>query len=294
LPMRTSRSVRLILPNAEAFLFAALLSVALFLSGTTARAVDEPAQDPTDVEEPAQIAPDDAEAPSSEAPVPEQPSAEVPPSGTPADGAGGPRVLDRSLFRPDLKPDSEGVTPPPSGQQGNVGGPPDAISLPNPADRSKVLGELYAQLSKAKDAEAAAPITTNIEALWRFSGSPTVDLLISRAERFTTEADLGLALEILDSTVALAPEDAEVWYLRARVHYLRAEYDLALADLKQALDHDPQHYKALEDLGRVYEALGSKQEALDAYRKALQSNPFLQDANQGVQFLSREVGARNL
>src|SRR5215470_6724832 len=127
--MRTSRSVRLTLPNAETFLFVGLLSAALFFPGATARAGDEPLQDPTDVEEPAQIAPDDAEAPSSEAPVPEQPSAEgpapeqpsaeVPSSGTPADGAGGPRVLDRSLFRPDLQPGSEGATPPPSGQQGN-------------------------------------------------------------------------------------------------------------------------------------------------------------------------------
>jgi tetratricopeptide (TPR) repeat protein len=294
--MRTSRSVRLRSPNAEALLFTALLSAALLLPGTTAKAVDLPVQDPTDVEEPAQIAPDDAEAPSSEAPSPEQPSAEAPSSETPSNATSGPRTLDRSLFRPDLKPGSEGATPP-SGQdstEGNLGAPSVAPALASPADRSKMLAELYTQLSKAKDAEAAAPITTNIEALWRVTGSPTVDLLISRAERFTTASDLGLALEILDATVAMAPEDAEVWYLRARVHYLRAEYDLALADLKQALDRDPQHYQALDDLGRVLEAQGTKKEALEAYRKALQANPFLEHANQEVQFLSREVGSRNL
>ena len=299
--MRTSRSVRLTLPNAKAFFFAALLSAALFLPGTTARAGEEPAQDPSDVEEPAQIAPDDAEAPASKGESPEQPSADAPSSAKPSAGVNGPSVLDRSLFRPDLKPGNDDSAPAPTGQEGKdensevpSGAPSAALSAPSPADRSKVLGELYTQLSKAKDAAAAAPITTNIEALWRATGSPTVDLLISRAERFITGSDFGLSLEILDATVGMAPEDAEVWYLRARVHYLRSEYDLALADLKQALDRDPQHYKALEDLGRVYEALGSKKEALDAYRKALLANPFLQDANQGVQFLSREIGSRNL
>jgi tetratricopeptide (TPR) repeat protein len=150
------------------------------------------------------------------------------------------------------------------------------------------------QLGKAKDAEAAVPIMTNIETLWRVTGSPTVDLLIGRAELFTKGKDLDLALQILDATVAMAPEEAEAWYLRAKVYYLQSKYDLALADLKRALDRDPKHYRALEDLGLVYDAFGRKPDALEAYRKALAVNPFLKDAGLAVQFLEKEVGARNL
>jgi Tfp pilus assembly protein PilF len=73
------------------------------------------------------------------------------------------------------------------------------------------------------------------------------------------------------------------------VHYLQRKYELALADLRRALNRDPQHYRALADLGLVFEALGTKTEALDAYRKALQVNPFLDDARQAVEFLSREI-----
>jgi hypothetical protein len=50
----------------------------------------------------------------------------------------------------------------------------------------------------------------------------------------------------------------------------------------------------LEDLGLVFEALGTKKEALQAYRKALEVNPFLGDAHQAVEFLSREVGGRDI
>jgi tetratricopeptide (TPR) repeat protein len=157
-----------------------------------------------------------------------------------------------------------------------------------------MLGELYQQLGKAHDAEEAAPITQAIENLWRTTGSATVDLLMSRAARFTKESDLDLALEILDATADMAPEEAEVWYLRARVHYRQRQYELALADLKRALERDPKHYRALEDLGLVLEALGTKREALEAYRQALKINPFLGDAHQAVEFLSREVGGRDI
>ena len=275
--MRTCASVRLTPRNAPAFLLAALILAAICSLGMQASAFEEPEM-PADIEEPAEIAPDGAEAPSIE---------------TPSGGdAVKPRSLDRSIFRPDLKPGSEDAPPPHSAEeskQDRLGLPSDDLPLPSPADRPKVLGELYVQLGKAKDVEAAAPLMQAIENLWRATGSPTVDLLIGRAIRFTKEADLDLAREILDSTVAIAPDEAEGWYLRAKVHYLQSKYELALADLRRALDRDPQHYRALEDLGLVFEALGTKKEALEAYRKALRVNPFLDDARQAVEFLSREV-----
>src|SRR5512134_2785674 len=135
---------------------------------------------------------------------------------------------------------------------------------------------------------------TNIETLWRVTGSATVDLLIGRAELFTKAKDLDLALQILDATVAMAPEEAEGWYLRAKVYYAQGKYDLALADLMRAVERDPKHYRALEDLGLVFDALGRKVEALETYRKALAVNPFLTDADTAVKFLEKEVGARNL
>lgn len=281
--MRTSSGVRLSLQNAPAFLFAALLFSAGFCLAPPAASFESEPETPADVEEPADVAPDGIEAPSTETP--------------PREKFDEPRELDRGLFRPDLKPGGEGAAEPqPAGEskEDRLGATPDDLPLPTPADRPKVLGELYVQLAKAKDAEAATPIMTNIETLWRVTGSPTVDLLIGRAELFTKGKDLDLALQILDATVAMAPEEAEAWYLRAKVYYLQSKYDLALADLMRAVDRDPKHYRALEELGLVYDALGRKPEALETYRKALEVNPFLKDAGLAVQFLEKEVGARNL
>jgi predicted negative regulator of RcsB-dependent stress response len=280
MPMRTAAGVGLSPLSAPAFLVAALIFSASFGVMPRAAAFEDDAETPADVEQPAEVAPDGSEAPSIEP----QPG-----------GLTRPRELDRGVFRPELRSGSEGAGEPNSAGGGEgLAAVPDDFPLPSPADKPRVLGELYVQLAKAKDAEEAAPIITNIEALWRVTGSPTVDVLIGRAERFTKDKDLDLARQILDATVAMAPEEVEAWYLRAKVHYAESKYDLALADLNRALNGDPKHYRALEELGLVYEALGKKPEALEAYRNALALNPFLNEAGQAVKFLEKEVGARNL
>jgi tetratricopeptide (TPR) repeat protein len=277
--MRSGPSFSLKSLGATQLLLAGLLFAPILMGGSARAAEDEIEAPSDDIELPAQIAPHDAEAPSE-------------------DDVIGPKVLDRSFMRPELKSGSEDAPPPQSAEESKQDKlDPSAeadLPLPTPVERPKMLGELYQQLGKAHGAEEAAPITQAIENLWRTTGSATVDLLMSRAARFTKESDLDLALEILDATADMAPEEAEVWYLRARVHYRQRQYELALADLKRALERDPKHYRALEDLGLVLEALGTKREALEAYRQALKINPFLGDAHQAVEFLSREVGGRDI
>jgi tetratricopeptide (TPR) repeat protein len=286
--MRTVARVRFNRPSAPTVVVAALLFSASFCFPPIAAAFEGDVETPSDVEQPAEVAPDESEAPSGERPDAETQPGDILPK---------PRELNRGVFRPDLQPGKEGASEPDSaGESGGEGlaAPPDDIPLPGPEEKPRVLSELYVRLARAKDAEEAAPIINNIEALWRVTGSPTVDLLIGRAERFTKDKDLDLALQILDATVAMAPEEAEAWYLRAKVQYAEAKYDLALADLNRALEREPKHYRALEQLGLAYEALGKKPEALEAYRKALAINPFLDDAGQAVRFLEKEIGARNL
>lgn len=277
--MRTAVSVRPNPSSAPAIVLAALLLSLGFGLVPFAAAFEGDADTPADVERPAEVAPDGSEA----APTEAQP-----------DVPGGRRELDRGVFRPELRPGSEGAGAPDAAGGEGLAPNPDEFTLASPADKPRILAELYVQLAKAEDAAAAAPIVTNIEALWRKTGSPTVDLLIGRAERFIGDKDLDLALQILDATVAMAPEEAEAWYLRAKVRYAEGKYDLARTDLDHAVERDPNHYRALEELGLVYEALGKKFEALAAYRKALAVNPFLNEAEMAVKFLEKEIGARNL
>ncbi len=261
-------------------LFLAGLLFALIPMSAPARAADDVIEAPLDdIEPPAQIAPDDAEAPANDDVI--EPD-ELAPDAT---------------MRPDVKQGSEGAPPPQSAQeskQDKLDPPIGDLPLQSPIDRPKVLAQLYEQLGKVADAEAAAPIMEAIQRIWRLSGSDTVDLLMARAERFTKEDDLDLAQKIIDAAVDMAPDQAEAWDLRAKINFLKKDYDAAIADLKRALDRDPKHYDAMSDLGVVYEAMGSKKEALEAYRKALAVNPYLSEPKRAVEELRREIEGQDI
>ncbi len=164
----------------------------------------------------------------------------------------------------------------------------------DPAERPELLAGLYERLAQAKSSNEAAPITEAIEQLWSMSGSDTVDLLMSRAARFANEADVDLSLAVLDAVVDIAPDEAEAWYLRAKVKVLAGKPEQALVDLRRALSLDEKHYRAIADLGLLLEQLGAKKEALKAYRQALAVNPYMDDAQAGVDALSREVEGQDI
>ena len=238
--------------------------------------------------------------------APNEGDTEEVPLGQAGEGPAGPEELDDNRpLKPDIKPGGEGAGNPQSteenkqdklgpGQDNEPGGQGANVPLLTPLDRDKMLGQLYDELSSAKDLGAARPIMDSIEEMWRSSGSDTVDLLLSRVDRFTRDADLDLAAQVLDALGDLAPENAEVWHKRAKVEMLRKDYPAALADLRRSLNFDPRNYGAMNDLGAALEQIGAKKDALEAYRKALKANPFLDEARDAVKELTREVEGQDI
>jgi tetratricopeptide (TPR) repeat protein len=162
------------------------------------------------------------------------------------------------------------------------------------AMRAEALNELYDELHEARDAAAAEPITEEIEEAWRNSGSDTVDLLMSRVDTFVLASDLDLALQVLDAVTELAPEDAEAWHQRALVNIMKNNYPSALSDLRRALGIDPNNYKAIRDLGVALRQTGDKKGALEAFRKALEVNPFFEQARQAADELKHELEGQDI
>lgn len=169
----------------------------------------------------------------------------------------------------------------------------DAI-FADPKARKEMLSQLYDTLAHAADEDSATRLETAISTVWHRTGSPTIDLLLARAESFEEEGNFDMALQILEAASDLAPDTAEVWHQRAMVHYLRDEYSEAIADLRHVLSIDPQHFQAIAGLGRVLEQVGRKKAALAVYRKALKVNPFLDEAKSAVEELSREVEGQDI
>lgn len=207
--------------------------------------------------------------------------------------SGAPGLAEQDRLEPSGEAESEPALPPSTAGKKNRS---DIVKEETDvrAERRKRLEELYDSLGMARDAIEAEPIVEAIEETWQRSGSDTIDLLMARAGAFVREADVDMAVKILDAVVDLAPDEAEAWHQRAILYCLRQDYQRCLSDLRRALSLDPRHYKAIIALGVVLQEFGDKKGALEAYRKALQVNPYVDSARQSVEELSREVEGQDI
>jgi tetratricopeptide (TPR) repeat protein len=169
------------------------------------------------------------------------------------------------------------------------------LTLPEtPAERSKVLGNLYAHLATAADAQSAAPFVEAIERIWLHSGSETISVLMERSLKAMAASNPELALKLLDAVVELAPDYAEGWNRRAYVYYMQSDYERAMGDLRRVLALEPNHFKALDGLAQILREIGEKRAAVKAYQQLLQVHPNWAGAQQAIDDLTREVEGRGI
>jgi tetratricopeptide (TPR) repeat protein len=155
------------------------------------------------------------------------------------------------------------------------------------------LDALFMQLEQAEDVQQAAPIEQAIWARWADSGSPTVNILLERANAAESAGDAELAERFLDQASDLAPDYAETWNRRANLYYSTDDYPGAIAAIQETLKREPRHFGALAGLGLIYEELGQQRAALEAFRAALVVHPHYEVALQGVRRLEPRVDGRD-
>ena len=94
---------------------------------------------------------------------------------------------------------------------------------------------------------------------------------LSRAFRMNREWDQGEIL--LNRAVELYPDMAEARTERARFHWGRENYRLALEDLDEAKKLDPANYWIAIDMGTLLLEMNRKQDALQEFNRAIAINP---------------------
>lgn len=167
-------------------------------------------------------------------------------------------------------------------------GAPRMHAHPDPA-----LDALFTQLEAAPDAATSAQIEARIWAHWAQSGSPTVDILMDRAQTAERSGDAELAIRFLEQASDLAPDFAEPWDRRANLAYRARDYAGAISAIQETLKREPRHFGALTGLGMIREELGQNRAALEAYRAALAINPHYDLALRGVGRLQPKVDGRD-
>jgi tetratricopeptide (TPR) repeat protein len=174
-------------------------------------------------------------------PFPEQPA----PAPTPA-----PNLPKQAPSPPPATPSPDAAAQ--SGEPGMMGMPWPKT----PEEARKTLDNLYAFLATTGDHREAGEISGAIERLWRLSGGDTVNLLIDRAELFSSKNESEKALPLLDAAVDLAPDYAEAWSHRGYVEYRLNNYPAALGDLRRAIALDPNHFRALDGMAKILTLMG--------------------------------------
>ena len=176
------------------------------------------------------------------------------------------------------------------------GGPGRARETPLVKKRDDALNfdTLYEALAKSPNQAIAKIVEAKIEALNLQSGSATADLLMVRARSMIEAKDSKLAFELLDSVVEIAPNFAEARAQRATLYYVTKNIPAALADLRVVLAREPRHYGALTGLGVILQEIGEDKRALEAFRRALAINPYLDTVPDMVKKLEVQVEGRDI
>ncbi|MBM3723979.1 MAG: tetratricopeptide repeat protein [Acidobacteria bacterium] len=98
---------------------------------------------------------------------------------------------------------------------------------------------------------------------------PNNDVLVSLAQARFLLGDATTAIHALEESVAVNPRHVASHYHLGRIRYEQHSYAQAETALKRAVELDPAHHRAWDNLGLVYDALKRDSDALKAFFKSL-------------------------
>ena len=162
---------------------------------------------------------------------------------------------------------------------------PVAALAGDQTDRST---ELMQQLHDA-DPVDAKKIERELDLVWARSGSPSMDLLMSRGQDALEAGEVEVAIGHFSALIDHAPDFAEAYHRRATAFYRQEEFGLALADLGRALTLNPNQFDALYGLAVILETLDKQDEAFAAYSRVLDIYPTHERALDAVERLKTQV-----
>lgn len=169
-----------------------------------------------------------------------------------------------------------------------------AAAAPAPKPAVSEEDKLFVQLRQAESPEEARPIEQKLQGIFRVSGSPSVDLLMTRAQAALGGADTATAKKLLDAVTNVAPDFAEGWRARGQMQAAAGDDAGAMVSLQKAVALNPKQFQAMADLADMLEQYGDKAGALKLYRQALALDPQLAAASRREKALSKEVEGQGI
>ncbi|MGO9432485.1 tetratricopeptide repeat protein [Rhodoblastus sp.] len=162
------------------------------------------------------------------------------------------------------------------------------------ATRGKIFDDLFAKLGRAPDEASAAQIRALIERVWAHSGSPTADLLMTRAESALKAGKPAPAAALLDRIVSLYPDWSLGWRRRAQSALSQGDSEGAMLDFNRALQAEPRDFLAMGELAELLRATKQDRPALELMRRALALDPHNESLREEAEQLQRQIEGRDI
>ena len=156
------------------------------------------------------------------------------------------------------------------------------------------LNRLFAALHGTENQAEGSRLTSLIWQIWNHPADPETAVLMTEGREALEKLDFGTAEKRFNRVIGRAPAMAEGWNKRATLYYVMGRFEASIRDIRRVLQLEPRHFGALAGLGMNYDALGYKHKALNAWRKALEANPHLEDAPNRILQLEAELGRQTI
>ncbi|MEK0180787.1 MAG: tetratricopeptide repeat protein [Oscillatoriales cyanobacterium] len=127
---------------------------------------------------------------------------------------------------------------------------------------------------KNSDERVRDRATTELWRCWFHQKGEYGMQILRRSQVSLDGGDVRHALDLLTKLISQEPDFAEAWNRRAVLHYTQGNYKKSLQDCSMVLKLNPIHFGALHGLGLCYAALGEYINAIQAFRRALEIQPF--------------------
>jgi tetratricopeptide (TPR) repeat protein len=155
----------------------------------------------------------------------------------------------------------------------------------NPTTEKEALVAL-----KGDDPELAATAEATLWRIWCRAGDPETDRVFRAGIEAMQQRKLPEAETFFSRVIELNPNFSEGWNKRATVRFMRRDFVGSIADCRQTLALNPNHFGAASGQGLCHFSLNEVREAAVCFRRALEIHPHLEAVRDNLALAEAEGG----
>jgi tetratricopeptide (TPR) repeat protein len=143
---------------------------------------------------------------------------------------------------------------------------------------------------KGDDPELAATAEALLWRIWCRAGDLETDRLFRAGIDAMQQRKLADAEGLFTRVIEVNPGFAEGWNKRATVRFMRRDFAGSIADCRETLARNPNHFGAASGQGLCHFSLDEVREAAVCFRRALEIHPHLEAVRDNLALAESEGG----